>query len=488
MKALKFVQLKGSGAQKRRRDGTCDAHGVEASHLRDRLMNKVPGLREFLITKRLRGGESIEVAAQAQMHVTQAQELFMLPNKSRNRSARYHSAIPARVPPKSNRESKESEDFQVTAAQVQHGREFAFDPEFEQHIIRASVDGMSKLKFGILAVSRHHQIRRRFLEGDCPNYLDHDFPYPGYLVAPFGIMFMARPGSLLAAQLDEILHSFQAEKDLEFDQNCHALVKGQLLLMQETARSAELTTSSKEELAKSIQLQLVASSQHRCSYPAESNEPGGEGQKSELEGAEAEVDDSQQTLGRQPSELTQGLVVGDKIRLKSDLVEVAAVAYMTAQHTIARAGSVALVTGVEHEEGATFISARSTGWFVDKNFRCLNCQVNRIPTTSQSGAACTAAAQGLGKPTSPTLGQFGPLAQGLTRDEHGRVHIAAPRSGPSHISLRACKFHENTAANNAELEYELYNRIITATGRSVFRTTRGNGPDADLRSVLGFGL
>ena len=121
VEALKIVQLKGSGAQNRRRDGTCDADGVEASHLRDHLMNKVPGLREFLITKRLRGGESIEVAAQAQMHVTQAQELFMLPNKSRNRSARYHSTIPARVPPKSNRESKESEDFQVTAAQVQHG-------------------------------------------------------------------------------------------------------------------------------------------------------------------------------------------------------------------------------------------------------------------------------------------------------------------------------------------------------------------------------
>ena len=43
---------------------------------------------------------------------------------------------------------------------------------------------------GVLAVSRFCQIRRFFLHGDEPIYPDHDFPVPGYLLSPAGILVL----------------------------------------------------------------------------------------------------------------------------------------------------------------------------------------------------------------------------------------------------------------------------------------------------------
>ena len=65
--------------------------------------------------------------------------------------------ILTKVPKKKNDASLEVGDFHHTAAEVQMGREFAFDPEFEAEVLRASGDGMVKIKIGVLAVSRHHQ-------------------------------------------------------------------------------------------------------------------------------------------------------------------------------------------------------------------------------------------------------------------------------------------------------------------------------------------
>ena len=59
--------------------------------------------------------------------------------------------------PQSLEASLEVCDFHHTAADVQMGREFALDPEFEAEVSRASGDGMVKIKIGVLAVSQHHQ-------------------------------------------------------------------------------------------------------------------------------------------------------------------------------------------------------------------------------------------------------------------------------------------------------------------------------------------
>ena len=45
---------------------------------------------------------------------------------------------------------------------------------------------MSKIKVGAPAVSSYHQIRRLFLTNNSPNYSDHDFPVPNYLLATSG--------------------------------------------------------------------------------------------------------------------------------------------------------------------------------------------------------------------------------------------------------------------------------------------------------------
>ena len=56
-----------------------------------------------------------------------------------------------------------------------------------------SCDDMNKIKVGPLAVRRYHQIERFFPAEDTPNYLDHDFPVPGYHLIPSGYMQIVSP-------------------------------------------------------------------------------------------------------------------------------------------------------------------------------------------------------------------------------------------------------------------------------------------------------
>ena len=47
-----------------------------------------------------------------------------------------------------------------------------------------SMDDMVKIKVGPPAVSRYHQLKIIFPTNDQPNFIDHDFPTPGYLFSP----------------------------------------------------------------------------------------------------------------------------------------------------------------------------------------------------------------------------------------------------------------------------------------------------------------
>ena len=53
-----------------------------------------------------------------------------------------------------------------------------------------SLDDMSKVKVGVPAVSRYHQINRTFPEKDKPVLNDHDFLVPGYLISVSGHTFL----------------------------------------------------------------------------------------------------------------------------------------------------------------------------------------------------------------------------------------------------------------------------------------------------------
>ena len=49
---------------------------------------------------------------------------------------------------------------------------------------------MNKIKYGTLAVSRYHQIRKIYMSDDAPKYMDHDFPL-SYKTIPDGIMILS---------------------------------------------------------------------------------------------------------------------------------------------------------------------------------------------------------------------------------------------------------------------------------------------------------
>ena len=53
-----------------------------------------------------------------------------------------------------------------------------------------SLDNKNKIKIGskTVAVDRHLQINKIFPAADAPNYFDHDFPTPGYLITPCGYL------------------------------------------------------------------------------------------------------------------------------------------------------------------------------------------------------------------------------------------------------------------------------------------------------------
>ena len=117
--------------------------------------------------------------------------LLKKPNKGHKASSYYKELIPAKVPPKCNNQRKKHIDAHYCNARVKLRREFAED--FKEEVCVFSCDCMAKLKVGVLATSRYHQIRRVHDYGsddDEPpvNYADHDFPYPGYLLTISGYM------------------------------------------------------------------------------------------------------------------------------------------------------------------------------------------------------------------------------------------------------------------------------------------------------------
>ena len=77
-------------------------------------------------------------------------------------------------------------------AQVQFCAEMA--AAFPYEVCHPSLDNKAKVKVGVLAVSRYCQIRRFFRQGEEPIYRDHDFPVPGYLLSPSGILALQFPG------------------------------------------------------------------------------------------------------------------------------------------------------------------------------------------------------------------------------------------------------------------------------------------------------
>ena len=96
--------------------------------------------------------------------------------------------IDAAVPCKDNSRRKENLDVHYQLSRTKLRREMA--AYFPDEITIVSADSMNKIRYGTLAVSRYHQIRKIFMNSDKPKYLDHGFPLP-YKTIPDGIMILS---------------------------------------------------------------------------------------------------------------------------------------------------------------------------------------------------------------------------------------------------------------------------------------------------------
>ena len=168
--AAEFVKQHGFSAQFRRRTETGYSPGVTIPEIRDHLLKEVSGLRDYGIS------------------FSTTRRLFQAPDKGNKTSRRYQCLIDARIGIKSNCYREYHPYAHYLFSRNKHRREFCSLFQSESCII--SMDDMAKLKVGAPAVSRYHNIRWLFATSDAPNYKDHDFPVPNYLLSVSGYMIL----------------------------------------------------------------------------------------------------------------------------------------------------------------------------------------------------------------------------------------------------------------------------------------------------------
>ena len=120
------------------------------------------------------------------------------PHKGHDTANKYYGFIGAKIPPKRNDVRVSSEDDHFYAARVRYALEFTAKFPSISRVI--SVDNKCGIKVGdrTTAVDRHLHINRFYptqpVDGDTepgtPRYVDHDFPVPGYILTPGGILEM----------------------------------------------------------------------------------------------------------------------------------------------------------------------------------------------------------------------------------------------------------------------------------------------------------
>ena len=134
------------------------------------MIKEIPGLREHGISE------------------TSVHYLFNPVNKTTFTAARYKSVIDAVVPCKDNSRRKENLDAHYLLSRIKLRRKIVAN--FPDEITIVSANSMKKIRYGTLAVSHYHQIRKIFMNSDKPKYLDHGFPLP-YKTIPDGIMILS---------------------------------------------------------------------------------------------------------------------------------------------------------------------------------------------------------------------------------------------------------------------------------------------------------
>ncbi|CAH1785112.1 unnamed protein product, partial [Owenia fusiformis] len=166
--AVNYMMLHGFAAQQRRRTDVATSVGVTTKDLRKHLIETIPDLTTIS---------------------TSTVSRLMMPTNLNFKSAKYYKGvIRAKVPAKNNSLKKDHPDLQFIRSQIATANEIATQYQHNVHLF--SCDDKNKVAVGTLAVSRYHQIKKFFLEGDEPNYQDHDFPFPNAKIIPSGYLLL----------------------------------------------------------------------------------------------------------------------------------------------------------------------------------------------------------------------------------------------------------------------------------------------------------
>ena len=107
-------------------------------------------------------------------------------SKKTRSASEFHGIVNARVQSKRNNAKKTSEGVHFARSEQQLLREFM---EFHGQP-SLSGDDMSLIQVGRAAVSRYHQQRGFFPEGQGPNFNVHGFPFPEYNIKMGGFMVL----------------------------------------------------------------------------------------------------------------------------------------------------------------------------------------------------------------------------------------------------------------------------------------------------------
>ncbi|XP_070555394.1 uncharacterized protein [Ptychodera flava] len=167
--ASNYVQENGFQAHRRRRETTGNC-GVSRRQIREMLLQSDPAFRK----------NSVSISTIGRWMVA--------PHKGVNAASLYTGAIDARIPTATNNRRKEDVNAHYYFCQVKYIMEFC--SKFKDSTTVISCDNMNKVKVGVPAVSRYHQQGRFYPNNDAPDFEDHDFPNPGYLITPAGYMVL----------------------------------------------------------------------------------------------------------------------------------------------------------------------------------------------------------------------------------------------------------------------------------------------------------
>ena len=167
-----FTKQHGFSAQNRRRTETSYSKGVTVKQIQQHLYTNYPELIEHKLS------------------LTTIRRMFQVPNKHLKAVSRYKALINPHVGTKQNSYREFHADAHYLFARNKMRREL--ETLLSDKISVISVDDMAKVKLGVPAVSRYHQINRIFPEKDGPVLNDHDLVWTvsGYLISVSGHMFL----------------------------------------------------------------------------------------------------------------------------------------------------------------------------------------------------------------------------------------------------------------------------------------------------------